>query len=102
MIILLQGQQIGRIYVDRRSQELTLADITLLPSYRNQGIGSMFIRELMAEARESQLPLRLHVEHYNQARRLYDRIGFQPLEDNGIHTLMEWQPQAANVSVSSL
>ncbi len=90
LIILLQGKPIGRIYIDRRQNELTLAEITLLPEYRNQGIGSIFIQDLMAEASEKGLPLRLHVEYFNRARSLYERLGFQHLEDNGIFYRLEW------------
>ncbi len=34
----------------------------------------------------------IHVEHDNPARRLYDRLGFQHVDTNGVYHLMEWRP----------
>lgn len=93
LIILLKGKPIGRIYIDRRKQELTLAEITLLPDYRNQGIGSTYIRDLMLEATNTGLPLRLHVEQFNRARALYERLGFSTISDDGVHLQLEWRPE---------
>jgi GNAT superfamily N-acetyltransferase len=95
LIILLRAKSIGRIYIDRRQNELTLAEITLLPEYRDRGIGSVFIQDLMAEALEKKLPVRLHVEHFNRSRRLYDRLGFQLKEDKGVYFHLEWLPETA-------
>src|SRR5579859_7140495 len=39
-IILKHEIPVGRLYVDRRPDELHIIDIALLPEYRNQGIGS--------------------------------------------------------------
>ena len=48
------------------------------------------VRDLMEEARDQGLPVRLHVEKFNPALRLYERLGFRPLEDLGVHLLMGW------------
>ncbi len=37
--------------------------------------------------------LSIHVEHDNPARRLYDRLGFQHVDTNGVYHLMEWRPE---------
>ncbi|MDJ0705576.1 MAG: GNAT family N-acetyltransferase [Leptolyngbyaceae cyanobacterium MO_188.B28] len=95
LIILLQEKSIGRIYIDHRQHEIALAEITLLPEYRNQGIGSLFVQDLKTKAAARKLPLRLHVEHFNRARKLYDRLGFQQIEDTGVHSHMEWSSQLA-------
>ena len=101
LMILLQGEQIGRIYIDRRPQELALAEITLVPEYRNQGIGSVFIRDLMVEAAETGLPLRLHVEHFNRAKVLYTRLGFYSIKEDGVYAQMEWRSETAPTTTSS-
>ena len=42
--IIEQDQEpIGRLYVDRRDDEIRLIDIALLPAYRNRGIGSSYL-----------------------------------------------------------
>ena len=89
-LILLDGEPIGRIYVDRRAEELRLMDIALLPEYRNRGIGTLLIRALMQEAVSSQKFIGLHVEQFNRAYQLYTRFGFRDVEMRGIYMYMTW------------
>lgn len=90
-LILVDGEAVGRLYVRRSADEIMLLDIAVLAAHRNCGVGRLLVEELMAEAAESNRPLRLHVEMFNAgARRLYDRLGFVPLEDRGVYVLMEW------------
>lgn len=91
-LILDRGVPIGRLLVERRESEIRLVDLCLLPEHRGQGIGTELIGQLIQEACETQLPLRLHVEAFNPARRLYDRLGFLPLADRGVYIEMEWRP----------
>lgn len=91
-IILLDGTPIGRLYVDRRVKEIRIVDITLLPEYRNRGIGSGFLKEIMNEGTQTGLPITIHVEMFNPALRLYDRLGFRRIADHGVYYLMEWSP----------
>ncbi|MBI5930062.1 MAG: GNAT family N-acetyltransferase [Chloroflexi bacterium] len=92
-LILQDGQPIGRIYIQRREDEYRLMDIALMPASRNQGLGSQFIRNLLAKATAEGVAVRLHVENYNPAYQLYVRLGFQVVAQNGVYTLMEWLPQ---------
>lgn len=89
-IIMLDQQPIGRIYLDRRADELRIIDIALLPQHRNAGIGSAFLNAVMADAKRLGLPVRIHVEHFNPALRLYTRLGFRKIGDTGVYFLMEW------------
>lgn len=84
---------IGRIYLHRRVDELRLIDIALLPQTRNQGLGGKLLMDLLDDAQACALPVRIHVETYNPAMRLYLRLGFQPVADQGVYQLMEWQPE---------
>ncbi len=95
-LILLDGVQIGRIYVDRRVEELRLMDIALLPDYRNRGIGTKLIRDLMDEAAASQKFIGLHVEQFNRAYQLYQRLGFRDVEMRGIYMYMTWTPNESS------
>ena len=83
---------IGRIYLHRRADELRLIDIALMPEARNHGLGNKLLKELLDEGQASSLPIRIHVETFNPAMRLYLRLGFQPIEDQGVYQLMEWRP----------
>lgn len=86
------GQPIGRLYVDRRPDEIRIIDIALLPDSRGQGIGSRYLTDIQAEGTECGLPVRIHVESNNPAMRLYGRLGFRKIETNGVYWLMEWKP----------
>jgi ribosomal protein S18 acetylase RimI-like enzyme len=84
----------GRLIVDRSGKDILLIDIALLPQFRNAGIGSVLMKQVMAEAARAQKPLKLHVEKFNRARRLYDRLGFSTAGDNGIYLEMVWKPES--------
>jgi ribosomal protein S18 acetylase RimI-like enzyme len=87
-----RGEPIGRIYLDRRSDEIRLIDIAFVPEQRGQGLGTAMMDRLLAAAGRQGLPVRLHVESFNPAYRLYERLGFKWLEDRGVYQFMEWRP----------
>ncbi|MGH9802529.1 MAG: GNAT family N-acetyltransferase [Blastocatellia bacterium] len=89
-IVLNAGQPIGRLLISRMEDEIRLVDIALLAEVRGQGIGAKLIAGLFDRARNENLPVRLHVEKLNPALRLYQRLGFQILEDTGTQYFMEW------------
>jgi ribosomal protein S18 acetylase RimI-like enzyme len=99
-IILVNNQLAGRIYADRRADEIRLMDIALLPEHRNRGIGSRLIKDLLAEAQQANKPVRIHVEKFNPALRLYERLGFSIIDDRGVYWFMEWRPQEVNSAAS--
>src|SRR5258708_26406383 len=78
-IILLEGEQIGRLYLLRGKDEFLIIDIAILPEYRSRGIGSTLLKDILAEAEAARLPVHIHVEQHNPALRLYTRLGFRPL-----------------------
>jgi GNAT superfamily N-acetyltransferase len=91
LVVEREGEVIGRIYLDRRADEFRLIDIALIPEVRNQGLGKALLKDLLDEAAAARLPVRIHVERFNPAMRLYLRLGFKPLEDRGVHLLLEWR-----------
>jgi GNAT superfamily N-acetyltransferase len=91
-IILHYERPIGRLYIERRTDEMRGIDIALLPEYRRAGIGTAILQGLLAEAARDGKPFRIHVEKFNRARRLYERLGFTTLNDDGAYCFMEWRP----------
>ena len=89
------GRPIGRLYVDRREQEFRIIDIALLPEARGAGIGGAIMRDLLDEATAAGKRVTIHVERYNRALRLYRRLGFTEIEDQGVYLLMDWSPEGA-------
>jgi ribosomal protein S18 acetylase RimI-like enzyme len=90
-IIERDGWPVGRLYVDRWEKEIRIVDITLLPEFRGSGIGTKLLRELQNEARAAGKSLTIHVERFNRALTLYQRLGFQQVEDKGVYLLMKWE-----------
>lgn len=84
-----QNIAVGRLYVDRWTREIRIMDIALLPEHRGAGIGTRLLRELQEEARAAGKALSIHVEKFNPALRLYERLGFRAREDKGVYLLME-------------
>jgi ribosomal protein S18 acetylase RimI-like enzyme len=89
-IIERDGMPIGRLYVARWEKEIRIVDITLLPEFRGSGIGTKLLRDLQEEARTAGKSLTIHVERFNRALTLYQRLGFRQVEDKGVYLLMEW------------
>jgi ribosomal protein S18 acetylase RimI-like enzyme len=90
-VIELSEIPIGRLYVDRWSREIRIMDIAILPKHRGHGIGTTLIEELQCEAMRTDRSLSIHVECFNPALRLYERLGFRMAEDKGVYFLMEWK-----------
>lgn len=87
-----QSQPIGRLYVEQTVAALLLMEITLLPASRGAGVGGAITSSLLQHARANALPMRLHVEPLNPAKRLYERLGFVDVETSGFYTLMVAAP----------
>jgi ribosomal protein S18 acetylase RimI-like enzyme len=90
-IIERDGWPLGRLYVARWENEIRIVDITLLPEARGAGIGSKLLRKLQDEARASRKSVTIHVERLNRALALYQRLGFEQIEDKGVYLLMKWE-----------
>ncbi len=94
-VILCDDVPVGRIITDRSAGEIFIVDIALLPEHRNQRIGTKLLQDLKSEAAREGKLLRLHVEFFNPARHLYERLGFVGVGQSGLYFEMEWRPQPA-------
>jgi ribosomal protein S18 acetylase RimI-like enzyme len=96
LLIIQRGvEPVGRVYFEQTAHELRLMEITLVPAARNLGIGGAVGRALQRRAHEAGLPITLHVEPFNPARRLYERQGFREVETRGLYLYMVSEPPAA-------
>jgi len=95
LIIQIKNRPVGRLYLDRRDDEIRIVDIALLTKYRGKGIGSRLLNDILAEAGERDVPVRIHVETNNPALRLYKRLGFTIVGNDGVYYLLEWTPQGS-------
>jgi ribosomal protein S18 acetylase RimI-like enzyme len=91
-VVLVDGEAAGRLYVDRREDEIHVIDIALLPEHRGHGLGTSLMREVLAEADAAGKRVTIHVERFNPALRLYERLGFAQIEDQGVYLLLDRRP----------
>ena len=64
-------------HVDTNTPELTVA---VLPEYRNQGIGTMVLEQLMKEVANIYPQMSLSVREDNPVINLYERLGFEKVD----------------------
>lgn len=93
-VVLYQGQPAGRLYLHRREKEIRIMDIALLPEHRRRGLGTSLLRDILAEGQARGVTVTIHVEQFNPALHLYERLGFRHIADHGPYYLMEWLPDA--------
>jgi ribosomal protein S18 acetylase RimI-like enzyme len=88
-LVISRGEEpIGRVYVDTTRLEVRLMDVTLLPPHRNRGIGSRLMDVLLEYADALGRQASLHVEPFNPAKRMYERLAFRVAETRGLYEFM--------------
>jgi ribosomal protein S18 acetylase RimI-like enzyme len=85
----------GRLYVWRAEKEIRIMDLTVLPAFRGRGIGTLLLSSLATDSDASGVPLTIHVERGNPARRLYERLGFVEAEDKGVYLFLRRPPRGS-------
>ena len=90
-VILIDHLPAGRIWIGRDAEQIRLLDIALLPEFQNRGAGTILLRRLIEESKETGKPLRHMVFVLNNdAHRFYERLGFVVIEESGAYKHMEW------------
>lgn len=80
-IILIEDKAVGILGVDRYASRIDLRHIEILPAYQRRGLGTAIIRDIIAQAQQSKVPVTLMVLRINPAKRLYERLGFRTVEE---------------------
>jgi ribosomal protein S18 acetylase RimI-like enzyme len=93
-LILLDAVPAGRLYLDRRPDEIRVLDIALLPERRGAGIGTAVLGDVLREADGAGCRVTLQVARSNPARRLYQRLGFITTSEDEVYLALE-RPAAA-------
>jgi ribosomal protein S18 acetylase RimI-like enzyme len=97
-VVMIDGTPAGRLYVDRRGDQISIIDIALLPQFQGVGVGTRLLRGLLEEAAAHGATVALHVERHNPAGRLYERLGFELYTDDAgagtdaVYAAMRWYP----------
>ena len=96
-VVTCEEAPIGRLYIEQTEAELRIMDVSLLEDRRNQGLGGALMRALLRHTDELGLPATLHVEPFNPALRLYERLGFATVETRGVYLFMRRPPALRSV-----
>ena len=82
---------------------LFVGGIQILPQFQNKGIGSAIFNDLINEAKESQVSIKLEVAKVNKiAKHLYKKFGFVTIGEKGTDFIMEYRPNLISLGSSSL
>jgi len=87
-IIRFNGNDIGMLSVEERTDDVFLRAIEIHPEYQGKGIGTAIIHMILAAGIQKGKPVRLQVLKVNPAKELYDRLGFSVLEETATHYIM--------------
>jgi GNAT superfamily N-acetyltransferase len=79
---------IGRVSLTQHWRKVFLRDVELIASERNRGIGSAVVNAVLSLARDTRRPVELMVLDCNPARRLYTRLGFSVIANDGARLRM--------------
>jgi ribosomal protein S18 acetylase RimI-like enzyme len=90
-IIELEGKPVGRIYADRRPDEIAILDVAVLNECSRKGIGSTVIRRLQTEAAATRRSIGVLVEVYNPSQEFFIGLGFAAVSEDGMNRRFEWR-----------
>ena len=91
-VVLCDDKPAGSMCALRGPDRFALIDISLLPEYRNRGIGSELVADLISQARIAGKAVDAHVRRGNPAGRLWQRLGFEQVGDDGVYLQIRIQP----------
>jgi ribosomal protein S18 acetylase RimI-like enzyme len=92
VVIMCNRTRAGRLILAELDDEIRIVDICLLPAFRRAGIGTGLIGQVFDRARRGHKAVRIDVEVFNPAKKLYDRLGFTLKTTSEIYLQMEWMP----------
>jgi GNAT superfamily N-acetyltransferase len=98
LLIRVADRYAGKITTALTNDELVLADIALLPPYRNRGIGTALIRSLQSAASDLDKPLRLQMVQGDPSETFYRRLGFTVQRNHFPYRSMEWRQSRPSMS----
>ncbi|MGH9277498.1 MAG: GNAT family N-acetyltransferase [Acidimicrobiales bacterium] len=100
-VVTVNGVPVGLLYVARWAAEIRIVDVAIVAEHRGRGVGTALLENLIAEAGAAGKPLTIHVERFNPALRLYERLGFSVIADEGVYLLLARAPAGAQAKTAS-
>ncbi|MGZ4436316.1 MAG: GNAT family N-acetyltransferase [Nocardioidaceae bacterium] len=92
-LIMHEGQRAGRLYLHRTPTTIHAMDMTLMPEFRSQGIGSRIITDLLEVVARDGQSVTLQVPRRNvRAAALYNTLGFELVATDDLDCYFAWSP----------
>lgn len=89
-VIVVDGEPCGYCSIEHRPADVHVRELVISPRHQRRGLGTAILRSVMRAAEERSVPVVLGTLHENQARRLYERLGFREFDSTETHVLMRW------------
>jgi ribosomal protein S18 acetylase RimI-like enzyme len=94
-VICLDGAPAGLLKTHRTETEWTVMQLQIAPAHQGRGIGERALWTVLLAAPADALPVTLKVLKGNPAKRLYERLGFEIVNEDEIQFHMRRAPRAS-------
>ncbi len=88
--IVVRNQTAGYVYYKEEDAKIIVDVFTLLPEYRNNGLGSLILQDFIKKADEINKPIFLDTFKSNPAKKFYERYGFVVVDENYSHYILRY------------
>ena len=88
-VIVVDGQPAGFVRIEDNGDYLRLDYVVLLPEHQRRGIGGAIVSDLLHQAQQRGVPVKLNVLRVNPAKALYERLGFRDVGGDEHRFFME-------------
>jgi len=88
-LLICDGAVCGYTSVAIHPDQISVRELVIHPKFQNRGIGSTFLRQIMAKGKALGIPVRLGTFPLNRALALYQRLGFREFDRTQTHVLLE-------------
>ena len=89
-ILLVDEEPCGVVDVENQTEEIHIHELVIHPHFQGNGIGTVFLQQVIDRSKSQNVPAKLRVLLKNRAIALYQRLGFREFDSTETHILMEW------------
>lgn len=90
-IVMVGGEPIGRLWIDRQAERIHILDLILLSPAEESGVDIALLQDLQGEAGTAGKAVTIYLESFSPSLALFERLGFVQEEEQGTHLLLAWR-----------
>lgn len=95
-VICVDDAPAGLLKAYRTDTEWVVVQLQIAPPLQGRGLGERVLRTILDAAQADALPVTLKVLKGNPAKRLYERVGFEVVGEDGFQFHMRREPHTSN------